>query len=370
MHAGDPTGTLKGTRLDEVAKLVLDGKGFTPQKLTRAGSTDELTMQLVEAASTPAKADAKSTAKAQKVTASLAAGEEVKAQVTLKDGRHLEVDAAVSPARPRVTLLNKSVQLPLAAPQGPHIQLAGEDELPLDGKLTFALKSQSPTNFARGESIEIATADGMSSVTLKLSSADLVLQDAKTAIASLDPMKSFGNSAFGLLQLRPVMEDGSTGDWQKLATLVRLPSLTALTCPPDPDASCELAGSNLFLIDSVAADAGFTKSMTVPDGFAGSTLDVPHTTGTDLYLKLRDNPAVVNTVELQLPPPQKPVHAARQSATARKSDPGPPTPAALAAGLDVTPAAPVPSPASTAAAPAPAAPPAPSTTSSSAVLPH
>jgi hypothetical protein len=330
MHAGDPAGTLKGTRLDEVAKLMLDGRAFTPEKLTRTGSSDELTLALQ-----PGSDGKSATAQAQKAPSGLLVSDRPGAAmtlptavVTLKDGRHLDVAATIMVPRPQVTLLNKSVQLPASPPQGLRIQLAGEDELPLDGKLTFALKSQSPAIFARGESIEIATADGMSSVTLKLSSADLVLQDAKTAIATLDPMKSFGNSAFGVLQLRPVSADGSTGDWQKLATLVRLPTLTTLTCPPDVNAPCELAGSSLFLIDSVAADAQFTRSMTVPDGFAGSTLEVPHTTGSDLYLKLRDNPTVVNTVELQLPGPSKQARAARQNAhkPGETTDAAPPAP--------------------------------------------
>ena len=41
-------------------------------------------------------------------------------------------------------------------------------------------------------------------------------------MATLDPLKSFGPSAFGPLRFRAV--DGNLkGDWQPLATLVRLP---------------------------------------------------------------------------------------------------------------------------------------------------
>ncbi|HEY0785232.1 MAG TPA: hypothetical protein VGD62_05125, partial [Acidobacteriaceae bacterium] len=309
-HAGDRTGTLKGTRLDEVASLTLRETSFTPGKLTRSGSTDELVLEAAPAA------------KPGKPPAPLRAGERLTAQVTLKDGRHLEVPVTIEAARPQVAVLNKTVQLPgapgsaQAGPQPPHIQLAAQDELPLDGKLTFALKSQTPATFARGESVEIATEDGMASVTLSLSSGQLVLQDAKTAIGTLDPMKSFGSSAFGLLQVRPVMADGSTGDWQRLAMLVRLPALTSLTCPQDPAANCELAGNSLFLINAVGADPQFSKSISVPDGFAGGSLEIPHIPGGDLYLKLRDNPGVVNRVELD--PAQKP--GRRPAAAAHRQD--------------------------------------------------
>ncbi|HEX5410221.1 MAG TPA: hypothetical protein VFZ27_00005, partial [Terriglobia bacterium] len=120
--------------------------------------------------------------------------------------------------------------------------------------------------------------------------------------ATLDPAKSFGPSAFGALQFRPVSEDGTKGDWQPLARLVRIPSLKEVHCPDSPDKPCTLSGTNLFLIDSVASDAQFTHSMPVPLGFAGSTLTVPRPNGTLLYIKLRDDPSTVNTVVLPVLP--------------------------------------------------------------------
>jgi len=111
-------------------------------------------------------------------------------------------------------------------------------------------------------------------------------------IAQLDP-KLFGRSAFGPLRFRPIQGDVK-GDWQPLATLVRVPSLTAIHCPEGSTKECTLSGSNLFLIDSVASDEAFANSISVPLGFVSSEIIVPHPTGTQLYVKLRDNPAVVS----------------------------------------------------------------------------
>ncbi len=75
---------------------------------------------------------------------------------------------------------------------------------------------------------------------------------------------------------------------------------------------CKLSGANLYLIDSVSADAQFTAAVEVPEGFLGSALPVPHPGGGGLYVKLRDAPAVVNPVKLTA----QPVPAAAQDAAA------------------------------------------------------
>ena len=159
-------------------------------------------------------------------------------------------------------------------------------------------------------------------------SGGLVLQDPHTIVASLDPLRSFGPSAFGSIRLRAVFPtpaaktkkgDGETAssaegdggdavlaptpedtarvsDWMPLANLVRLPSLTHLQCGQDTTAPCTLTGANLFLIQSVSADPAFATADPVPDGFTGSALPVPHPAGSSgvLFLKLRDDPIVVN----------------------------------------------------------------------------
>ncbi len=300
MHSGDRGGVLTGSRLDEVASLELRGARFAPGKLTRSGTTDALEMALP---STGPPAGGSISSPAGSAIADFKAGTKTAAQITLKDGRIVAVPVTVAAPRPSVALLDKNVQLapaPVTA-LAVTLKLGAPDELPLDGKLVFAIKSQSPASFARDESIEIATEDGLFSATFSLASGQLVLQDAKTAIGTLDPAKSFGPSAFGPLRLRPVLADGTAGDWVPLATLVRLPSFANYSCPPDAAQSCTLAGSSLFLLDSVAADAQFSKAVTVPDGFAASTLEVPRASNGELFAKLRDDPSVVNTVSIAAP---------------------------------------------------------------------
>jgi hypothetical protein len=105
--------------------------------------------------------------------------------------------------------------------------------------------------------------------------------------------------------LRAVDADGEKGDWQPLASLVRIPSLKEVRCPDSPDKQCSLRGTNLFLIDSVASDSQFTHTVPVPAGFADSALSVPRPNGTLLYVKLRDDPSTVDTVVLPVLPDEQ-----------------------------------------------------------------
>ena len=155
------------------------------------------------------------------------------------------------------------------------------------------------------EKIEVTSADGFFHTVLSLADKNLSLQDSQTAVAVLDPLKSFGESAFGSLQFRPVVTDGSEGDWQPLAHLVRLPHLAEVRCPDDPDKQCTLGGDNLYLIDSVASDREFTKAVSVPSGFAETSLTVPRPVGTVLYIKLRDDPTTINAAALPVLPDQQ-----------------------------------------------------------------
>ena len=285
IDAGDHKGTLKGTRLDEVASLEIDGVQFAPAGLNRAGSLDELTL------SAPLTAD----------ISALHAGQSAKAHVTLKDGRVLDVATTVETSRPKVTLISKSVQPDASAGSSP-IQLQGDDQLPQNATLSFSLKSQVPSAFSRDEMIEVATADESVHTLLSLGDGTLTMQDEQTVLARLDPQKGLGASAFGPLRFRPVNSTGEKGDWQPLITLVRLPTLNALRCPPSTDGQCILSGSGLYLLDSISTDPQFQQSMSVPDGFAGSTLDVPHPSGRDLYVKLRDDRSTVNKLDLPILP--------------------------------------------------------------------
>ena len=284
VHAGDDRGVLRGSRLDEVASLVLNGIDFTADALSSTEGRDELTLT---ARSAPA----------------LRAGETAKAHVTLKDGRAYELKVAVQAARPRAVLIGKTLQLGSSAAT---IRLADRDELPQDAQLTFSLHAQTPPKFTQDERVEVATVDGSAATLLDLSSGSLTLQDAEIAVARLGPAKAFGPSTFGPLRFR-VVSHGVAGDWQPLATLVRLPVLKELSCPEDSDGPCRLSGLNLFLLDSVSADSRFGAPTPVPDGFTGSALSVPRPAHGELYVKLRDDPGVISVAVLDGPGPHAPV---------------------------------------------------------------
>jgi hypothetical protein len=150
--------------------------------------------------------------------------------------------------------------------------------------------------------IEVATADESVHTILSVGDGTLTMQDEQTVLAQFDPRKALGASAFGALRFRPVSASGEKGDWQPLVTLVRLPTLDELRCPTSAEQQCTLTGSGLYLLDSISTDPQFQQSMPVPDGFAGSTLNVPHPTGQDLYVKLRDNRSIVNKLDLPVQP--------------------------------------------------------------------
>jgi hypothetical protein len=281
INAGDQQGVLTGTRLDEVASLELNGIRFAPVSLSRAEQNDELRLSASSSAGT------------------IQFEQTLVAHVGLKDGRGLDVPATVAPARPKVALLNKSIQ---AGPTLSAVHLENPDDLPQDGHLVFLLHAEIPETFPRTEKIEVGAADNSFNILLSVSDGDLVLQDAHNVLATLDPLKSFGPSAFGPLRFRPVDANGAKGDWQSLVTVVRTPSLKEIHCPAKSDEQCTLIGTKLFLIDSVAADPEFKHAVSIPIGFAETSVSVPRIAGTPVYFKLRDDPSVANTVILPTVP--------------------------------------------------------------------
>jgi len=282
INAGDAHGTLKGSRLDEVERFELKGARFVPAKLTRANEQDELRVAVNEADPPP-----------------LQPKERLMARVALKDGRILELPTTVQDPRPKVTLVSKNIRPGTAQST---ITLGSQDELPLDGQISFLLQTEIPNKFSRGQKIEVATADESFSTVLSFADGSLVLRDSESLVATLEPLKAFGASAFGPLQFRAVSSEGGKGDWQPLAVLVRLPVLKEIRCPATPDKPCQLSGSNLYLIDSVASDPQFTHTAPVPTGFLDASLSVPHPSETGLYLKLRDDPSAVSSVTLPVTP--------------------------------------------------------------------
>ncbi|MGA2537971.1 MAG: hypothetical protein ABSF53_18300, partial [Terracidiphilus sp.] len=278
LNAGDQSASLRGNRLDEVAKAELGDIVLKPAKLSRVDDFDRLTMSTDGS------------------TAGMEPGKAYEAKVQLQDGRQLKVPVTVEPPRPQITLLNKGVQDdPSAAPSPVH--LASADDLPVDGRLVFFLKSRVPADFPRDEKVELAAVDGSFHTLLSLSDG-LMLEDSKTAMVSLGPLARFGASAFGPVQVRAMSAAGVTGDWLPLGTLVRIPGFKELRCPRSVAKPCTLTGANLFLASSVAATSDFSNGTDVPPDFTGIQLTVPRPAGGLLYLRLRDDPATVQTLIL------------------------------------------------------------------------
>ena len=309
IHAGEAHGVLKGSRLGDVAKLVLQGIEFVPAP-SDAAATDALRMT----ASTTA--------------TDLQQNDAAKATITLRDGRTYPVNVAVAPPRPSVDLVGKSVRLSARSNES-NIELASENQLPQDGQLVFSVRAKSPATFGREATVEVASDDEAFVTTLSLANRNLTLADAKVAVATFDPAQAFGFSAFGPLKFR-VVHQGVAGDWQPLATLVRLPVLHALQCPAAAEQSCKLTGTNLFLVDAVSSDPQFKEAVEVPDGFPGRALPVPRPDKSRLYLKLRDDPAAVTSAKLEPeelpapptqapPPPASPTAAVIETAPSQRS---------------------------------------------------
>jgi hypothetical protein len=284
IHSGDADGILKGTRLDQVESLDVNGLRFTPEALTRANQQDELKLVTADPA----------------VKTKLHAGDALLVHATLKDARVLELKTEVEAQRPAVSVLTKSIQLD-QAPSPSVVRLGSQEELPQDGRLNFFLKTQAPETFSPAERIEVATADESFRVLLSFKDGNLTPQDSKTVLAVLDPMKLLGPSAFGPLKFRPVSGDGTYGDWQSLVNLVRVPLIKGVRCVPAPEKQCTLSGDKLFLLDSVSADADFSNPVSVPEGFVEDALAIPPPKGKTLYIKLRDDPQTIDTVDLPVP---------------------------------------------------------------------
>ena len=213
IHAGDLDGILRGTRLDGVSKLEVGDVTFTPENLSRDNQHDELKLVTHDAAA----------------AAKLKADESLIAHLALKDGRTLDLSTAIAGPRPQLSLLSKTVKTD-GTDATAVIQLGNSNELPQDGRLSFFLKTRVPEAFPPAEKVEVATEDESFHVLLSEKDGNLTLQDSKTVFAMLDPMKLLGPSAFGPLKFRPVSADGVEGNWQPLASLVRVPDLKEVRC--------------------------------------------------------------------------------------------------------------------------------------------
>jgi hypothetical protein len=288
LYAGDSSGVLKGSHLEDVKELTLNGVRFKPEPLPSTENVDELSLITSDV----------------KAANALKEGEAFTAKVVLNYGRILNLETTVASPRPKITLIGKSAQ-PLASSAANNLQLGDQDELPQNEPLTFSIHAQAPAAFSGDEKVEVGTIHGAYLTTLTLTSG-LILEDSQVAVATLDTGKAFAASAWGPLRFR-VIENGVPGDWQPLATLVRLPVFGDIRCPDSSDQPCRLSGSRLFLVDSVSNDPQFTHPTQVPAGFPGYFLLVPRPSDGQLYVKLHDDPSVVNSItfpaEALQPPP-------------------------------------------------------------------
>ncbi|WP_082452987.1 hypothetical protein [Sphingomonas sp. Leaf208] len=270
LYAGDASGTLSGTRLDLVASMTIDGVAFKPGDVVRADKADRLAL-------------------AAGTVPTFAAGQAKTALVTLTDGRKRSVKFVVAAARPKGTLIAKSVVAPPSP--GLPVVLAGDTAMAQDARLTFSLRAEG-TRFSASDSVEITTADGAMTTSVT-SGRGLTVQDDRIAVVSVEPGKALGVSTHGPLKWR-LVQGGVAGDWVPLTTLVRTPALAGVACKE----TCTLTGTDLFLIESIAANAGFADAVRVPDGFTGASLAVPKPVGGTLFLRLRDDPGVTASIAI------------------------------------------------------------------------
>ena len=191
LHASDKSLVVTGTRLGLIDKITVGDLVFSPAPdasydTQPADSAVPGTLHFAMAPNVP--------------VPSTHVGEALTASIALRDSRVLSVPLTVSASRPVITLLRKSA---LADARNTDINLSNPDDLPLSSMLTFTLKS--PDRFPRNGEIEIETLDGTLRTVLTLApSGGLLLQDPHTIVATLDPLRSFGPSAFGALRMRAV----------------------------------------------------------------------------------------------------------------------------------------------------------------------
>ncbi len=319
LHAGDDTAILTGHGLGNVAQVQIAGQIFTPAP----DGSDDTTLHLGS-------------------KAAVSPGNGMEASVKLKDGRTMPVEIETEAPRPGLELVSFNA-VPAQGNNFLPVTLTGKDEIPLNGKLTFVVKTTD--DFPRNQTIEVATEDNSVQTTLSLAKSSLILQDPHTAIATLDPLKAFGESAFGKLQMRPVAADGTAGNWTPLGTLVRTPQVTAVNCATPDASTCTLEGQNLFLVQAFAPAKEFTNSAEVPSGYAGNTFPVPvPTDGATLYLKLRDDPEALASLTLPHPLPKpsslSPTDHASPGSAPQSASPATPSPQAVVPASQPSPASP------------------------------
>jgi hypothetical protein len=162
-----------------------------------------------------------------------------------------------------------------------------------------------------------------------------MLEDAKTAMGSVEPLARFGGSAFGPIEVRAMSADGVTGDWLPLGTLVRVPGFKELRCPRAVAKPCTLTGTNLFLASDIGLTPDLDNAVDVPPDFTGTQLSLPHPVNGTVYFKLRDDPGTVQALTL----PVTPANPVSQASVPPAGNPTAPAPVQSAAIPAAAPAA-------------------------------
>ncbi|WP_294326393.1 hypothetical protein [uncultured Sphingomonas sp.] len=257
LHRGDKEGVLEGARLDQVAGLTLGGVRFTAGALTRVGEGD----RLVLVAEQP-----------------LGDATDTSASVQLRDGRSATVAATVAPPRPAVQLLDRRVAFDSPAGARPIELPAGL--VPTTATLTFSARIAGGFG-GPDDGIEIVAGDVTRRLTIASGAVQRIGDDV--VVATIAPRAAFGPAVSGPIRVR-AWRGGAAGDWQAVATLVRLPVVTGIECRE----SCMVSGRDLFLVAAIGTTPDMAGAVTLPGGFVRTSVTVPRGGDGAIYLKLHD----------------------------------------------------------------------------------
>jgi len=142
------------------------------------------------------------------------------------------------------------------------------------------------------ESIEIATADGRATGMIKAGKG-YDLQDATTGIVAFAPTETLGALAYGPVRFR-IWHDDVPSNWTPLATIVRLPDISSISCPARD--KCQVTGDRLFLVKAIGASEQAEALQAIPDGFVNPRITTTAARDGRIFLQLRDAPTVFGTV--------------------------------------------------------------------------
>ena len=192
-------------------------------------------------------------------------------------------------------MIARNIQRPATPPAVP-ITLGNDTEIPADASFTFSLRTEKGARLTGKETIEVAADAGSGDATLS-SSNGLKLADQHVALATIEPAKALGPLRLRRLARahREQRRAWRVTGW-RWARWCDCPGSTGWPAPTDPAAACTLSGDDLFLIDALSPTPGFEHPVTVPDGYPGTNLEVPHPAAGGLYVRLRDDPATIGRI--------------------------------------------------------------------------